>query len=60
VPPRGEARSDLAVIFDLAVRLGLGGQFFNGDVEAAWNYQLEPSGVTVDQLRKNPRHDQPS
>jgi anaerobic selenocysteine-containing dehydrogenase len=54
VPPRGEARSDLAVIFDLAVRLGLGGQFFNGDVEAAWNYQLEPSGVTVDQLRKNP------
>lgn len=54
VPPRGEARSDLALIFDLAVRLGLGEQFFGGDVEAAWNHQLEPSGVTVEQLRRNP------
>ena len=54
VPPRGETRSDLAVIFDLAVRLGLGGQFFDGDIEAAWNSQLEPSRVTVEQLRKNP------
>jgi anaerobic selenocysteine-containing dehydrogenase len=54
VPPRGEARSDLVVIFDLAVHLGLGEQFFDGDLEAAWNFQLEPSGVSVEQLRQNP------
>jgi len=53
-PIRGEARSDIAVIFDLAVRLGLGEQFFRGDVEAAWNHQLEPSGLTIGQLRGNP------
>ncbi|WP_020657519.1 molybdopterin-containing oxidoreductase family protein [Amycolatopsis benzoatilytica] len=54
VAPRGEARSDLQVIFDLAVWLGLGEQFFHGDVEAAWQYQLEPSGLTLDQLRAAP------
>jgi anaerobic selenocysteine-containing dehydrogenase len=54
VPSCGEARSDLALIFDLAVRLGLGEQFFDADVEAAWNHQLEPSGLTVEQLRANP------
>ncbi len=37
IPPIGEARSDLVVIFDLAGRLGLGEDFFNGDVEAAWS-----------------------
>lgn len=52
--PRGEARSDLQVIFDLAVRLGLGDHFFGGDLEAAWRYQLGPSGVTLEQLRAEP------
>ncbi|WP_406642554.1 molybdopterin-dependent oxidoreductase [Amycolatopsis sp. WGS_07] len=54
VTARGEARSDLRIIFDLAVALGLGPQFFNGDIEAAWHYQLEPSGITLDQLRAAP------
>ncbi len=31
---RGEARSDLQIVFALAVRLGLGDQFFGGDIEA--------------------------
>ena len=35
VPPRGEARSDIEIVFDLANRLGLGDRFFGGDVEAA-------------------------
>ena len=52
--PVGEARSDLAVIFDLATRLGLGEHFFAGDVDAAWEHQLEPSGVTLQQLRDSP------
>ena len=32
VEPRGESRSDMEIIFDLAVRLGLGSQF-EGDIE---------------------------
>lgn len=55
VPPRGEARSDLAIIFDLANRLGLGAQFFGGDIEAAWRHQIAPSGVTLEALRAEPR-----
>jgi anaerobic selenocysteine-containing dehydrogenase len=54
VPPRGEARSDLQIIFDLAVRLGLGDQFASGDIEAAWRHQLAPSGVALEELRSQP------
>ncbi len=54
VPPVGEARSDIEVIFDLAARLGLGAHFFGGDVDAGWAFQLEPSGVTLRQLRDEP------
>ncbi|WP_409182385.1 molybdopterin-dependent oxidoreductase [Amycolatopsis sp. VS8301801F10] len=54
VAARGEARPDLRIVFDLAVALGLGDQFFHGDIEAAWRYQLEPSGLTLDRLRAAP------
>jgi anaerobic selenocysteine-containing dehydrogenase len=54
VPPPGEARPDTDFIFDLAQRLGLGEQFWNGDVEAAYRYQLSRSGVTLEQLRAQP------
>jgi anaerobic selenocysteine-containing dehydrogenase len=54
VPPPGEARSDTEVVFALADRLGLGGQFWDGDVDAAHRAQLAPSGVTLEQLRAAP------
>src|SRR6476661_7221730 len=54
VPPPGEARPDTDIIFDLAVRLGLGAQFWNGDIEAAYRHQLAPTGVTLEQLRAAP------
>src|SRR5215468_7531018 len=54
VPPPGEARPDTEIIFDLAARLGLATQFWNGDIEAAYRYQLAPTGVTVEQLRATP------
>jgi anaerobic selenocysteine-containing dehydrogenase len=54
VAPVGEARSDLQVIFELATRLGLGEHFFDGDRDAGWRFQLEPSGVTLQQLRDDP------
>jgi anaerobic selenocysteine-containing dehydrogenase len=55
VTPRGEARSDLQIVFALAVRLGLGEHFWDGDINAAWRYRLAPSGITLDALRAQPR-----
>jgi anaerobic selenocysteine-containing dehydrogenase len=52
--PRGEARSDLEIVFALATRLGLGAQFWAGDIDAGWRHQLEPSGITLEQLRAQP------
>jgi anaerobic selenocysteine-containing dehydrogenase len=54
VPPRGEARSDLQIIFGLATRLALGEHLWDGDLEAAFRHQLAPSGVTLEQLRAEP------
>ncbi|HET6168472.1 MAG TPA: molybdopterin-dependent oxidoreductase [Marmoricola sp.] len=54
VPPRGEARSDLRIVFDLATRLGLGEHFWDGDIDAAFRHQLEPSGITLEELRARP------
>jgi anaerobic selenocysteine-containing dehydrogenase len=54
VEPPGEARSDVDMVFDLAVRLGLGEYFWNGDVDAAYQYQLGPSGLTLEALRAAP------
>jgi anaerobic selenocysteine-containing dehydrogenase len=54
VPPPGEARSDTDFIFALAMRLGLGDNFWNGDVDTAYRHQLRPSGVTLEELRAEP------
>ena len=54
VPPVGQSRSDLQIVFDLAVRLGLGEAFFDGDIDAAWEHVLEPLPFGVDDLRSKP------
>lgn len=54
VEPRGEARSDIQIVFDLASRLGLGHFFWDGDIDAAYRHQLDPSGVSLDRLRSEP------
>ncbi len=54
VPPPGEARPDTDIVFDLARRLGLAAQFWDGDIEAAYRHQLAPTGVTLEQLRAAP------
>ena len=54
IEPRGEARSDTEIVFDLACRLGLGDRFWEGDIDAAYRHQLAPSGVTLEALRENP------
>lgn len=54
VPPPGDARPDTDIIFDLAERLGLAAQFWDGDIQAAYRHQLAPTGVTLEQLRAAP------
>jgi anaerobic selenocysteine-containing dehydrogenase len=54
VRPVHEARPDLEIIFALAQRLGLGAQFFGGDLETAFNHHLAPSGLTMQHLRAHP------
>src|SRR5262249_56912486 len=54
VPPLYERRSDVAIIFDLATRLGLGAEFWGGDVEAGYRHLLAPSGVTLESLAAMP------
>lgn len=51
--PRGESRPDYQIAFDLATSLGLGSEFFNGDIVSGWNYILEPLGIDVAELRQH-------
>jgi anaerobic selenocysteine-containing dehydrogenase len=54
VAPRGEARSDMQIVFALATRLGLGQHFWGGDVDAGLRHRLEPSSVPLETLRARP------
>jgi anaerobic selenocysteine-containing dehydrogenase len=60
VEPKGEARPDAEIWLELGVRLGMGGQFWHGDLAASWAEAAEgipeeirqqvyddPDGVTV-------------
>jgi anaerobic selenocysteine-containing dehydrogenase len=54
IEPLAERRSDTWIIFELAKRLGLGDKFWNGNIEAAYQYELAPSGITLEQLKNSP------
>ena len=54
IDPVGDSRADYQIIFDLAKALGLEESFPWETIEEAIDYQLEPSGITVAQLRENP------
>lgn len=54
IPPLGESKPDWWIMFELGRRLGLAAHFPWQTVEAAIDYQLEPSGLTVAQLRAHP------
>lgn len=51
----GESRSDMDIVFALAERLGYAADFWDGDQDAALDYHLEPTGLSVAQLRAQPR-----
>ncbi|HVW56872.1 MAG TPA: molybdopterin-dependent oxidoreductase [Rhizobiaceae bacterium] len=55
VEPPGECRADYEIANALALRLGMGDRFFGGDIEAGWNYQLAPLGISIDDLRLRPK-----
>jgi anaerobic selenocysteine-containing dehydrogenase len=54
VPPRGEAKPETWIVFELAKRLGLGEHFFGSDMEAGLRHVLAPSGASLEQLREHP------
>ncbi|MFE0028197.1 molybdopterin-dependent oxidoreductase [Amycolatopsis sp. NPDC059021] len=54
VEPVGRSRSDTEIVFDLASRLGLGADFFGGDLGAARDHVLAPLGLTTADLRARP------
>jgi anaerobic selenocysteine-containing dehydrogenase len=54
IAPRHERRADVAIVFDLACRLGFADQFWDGDVAAAYDYVLAPSDLTWDALAERP------
>src|SRR5688572_4326405 len=54
VPPLAERRSDTWMIFELAKRVGLGREFWEGDPEAGYEHELEPTGIPLAQLKRSP------
>ncbi len=51
IEPIGEARSELQVLLDLAVRLGMGKDFWYGDYYTMLNEFLSPIGVSLEDLK---------
>ncbi|MCK6452491.1 MAG: molybdopterin-dependent oxidoreductase [Alphaproteobacteria bacterium] len=54
IAPRGESRSDAWIVFELARRLGFAGDFWGGDIDAAYRHLLAPSGIALEELRARP------
>ena len=54
IEPVGQTWPEWKIYSELAKRLEFGELFWNGDQEACFDYMLEPSGITVDQLKKQP------
>ncbi len=55
IEPLAEARPDTWIVFELAKRLGLQDKFFGGEIDEGLRYVLEPSGISLEDLRANPR-----
>ncbi len=53
--PLGDTRSDWQIWLDLAVKMGYEDDFWGGDMDECLRAQLEPSGITLEELREAPR-----
>jgi anaerobic selenocysteine-containing dehydrogenase len=54
IEPLGDYKSDYEFWLDLGVKMGYGADFWDGDIKACMNYQLEPFGMTLEELRRHP------
>ena len=54
IPPLWQSRSDADIIFDLAQRIAPEDGLMSKGYEASVDWILEPSGLTVEQLKKHP------
>jgi anaerobic selenocysteine-containing dehydrogenase len=54
IKPLGDYKSDYEFWLDLGVKMGYGKDFWDGNIEACLNYQLENFGMTIDELRSHP------
>jgi len=54
IPCLYDSRSDVEIIYELAARLGLDDPLFKAGYEASVDWILEPSGITVTELKKHP------
>ncbi len=53
VEPQGQGRSMQQIMLDLGVAMGYGADFWNGDIKACMDWQLEPFGMTLEELRSH-------
>lgn len=54
IAPLYESRPDVEIIIDLARRMGLDDPLLTGGYEAALDWILAPSGITIEELKKHP------
>lgn len=54
IEPLFESRPDADIIYELAERLGLEDPMFKKGYEASVDFVLEPSGITIEELKKHP------
>ena len=54
IEPVGETWPEWKIYYELAKRLGLDDMYWNGDIMRCFNHILEPTSITVKQLKENP------
>lgn len=54
IQPLGDYKSTYQFFLDLAVKMGYGTDFWNGNIDNAMNDQLQSFGITIDELKKHP------
>lgn len=54
IKPVEESWPEWKIVSELAKRLGLGHEFWDGDIEKCFSYILEPTGITLKELREHP------